>query len=114
MQIAQCNCLLTQRLETAHVDFYSNLFAAELIDLDCEEKLFSEFSKHFSDPDCVICEGVLSSAELMSSLKTLNTDKTMGADGFTAEFYVKFWNLLGPLLTAVIKNALPMVNYVKQ
>ena len=38
------------------------------------------------------------------SLKTLNTDKAPGPDGFTAEFYTKFWNLLGPLVTEVISK----------
>ena len=44
----------------------------------------------------------MSLVELTSSLKTLNTDKAPGPDGFTAEFYVKFWSWLGPLLTEVI------------
>lgn len=91
-------------LEAAHVDFYSKLFAAEAIDLPCQRTLFAALDKQLSDPDRVACEGILSQAELTASLKTLNTDKAPGPDGFTAEFYAKFWNLLGPLVTEVINT----------
>jgi len=91
-------------LEAAHMDFYSQLFAAEAIDLICQEKLFAELDKQLSDLDRIVCEGISSTAELTASLKTLNTDKVPGLDGFTVEFYAKFWNLLGPLVTEVIKK----------
>ena len=91
-----------EELERAHVDFYSKLFTDEPINPDCQKQLFDVLNTSLSDSDRVACEGTLSLAELTSSLKTLNTDKAPGPDGFTAEFYVKFWSLLGPLLTEVI------------
>lgn len=86
------------------MDFYSKPFAAEAIDPICQEKLFAELDKHLSEPDRDVCEGILSTAKLTVSLKTQNTDKAPGPDGFTAEFYAKFWNLLGPLVTEVINK----------
>lgn len=49
-----------------------------------------------------LCEGAVSLAELTAALKFMNSIKAPGSDGFTAEFYTKFWGLLGPLLLRVI------------
>ena len=92
-------------IEKAHVDFYSKLFSVEDIDTSCRERLLQEISTSLSDSDSALCEGLISIEELTASLKTQNSGKAPGPDGFTAEFYVKFWNLLGPLLLDVINQS---------
>lgn len=52
-----------------------------------------------------MCEGAVTLAELAASLKTMNTNKAPGSDGFSVEFYMKFWDLLGPLLLRVINQS---------
>ena len=92
-----------EELEQAHIDFYSDLFTAEPIDPECQAFLLSEVHNSLPDSERALCEGRgLSPAELTSSLKTPNAHKAPGPDGFIVEFYVKFWKLLGPLLSEVI------------
>ena len=94
-----------EEIENAHVDFYSKLFSAEPIDPECQNILLSSLNKCLSDSERASCEGSeISTVELTSSLKTMSTDKAPGPDGFTVEFYVKFWDLLGPQLSDVIKK----------
>ena len=92
-----------EELEQAHIDFYSDLFTAEPIDPECQAFLLSEVHNSLPDSEHALCEGPgLSPAELTSCLKTPNAHKAPGPDGFIVEFYVKFWKLLGPLLSEVI------------
>ena len=41
------------------------------------------------------CEGMLTIDECLAALKTFNKNKSPGTDGFTAEFYLGFWDGLG-------------------
>ena len=92
-------------IEQAHVDFYTKLFSVEDIDEDCHDLLLNEISVFLTDSDSALCEGPISLTELTTSLKSQNAGKAPGPDGFSSEFYVKFWNLLGPLLLEVINQS---------
>ena len=46
----------------------------------------------------------MSIAELTASVKSLNHNKPPGFDGLSVEFYLKFWDLLGPQLLDVINS----------
>ena len=91
-----------EEIESAHVSFYSNLFSPEPIDAESEQTLLNEISKFLSESDRNVCEGALTLAELTTSVKSLNNNKAPGPDGFTVEFYSKFWDLLGPHILDVI------------
>lgn len=54
-----------------------------------------------SDDDCKLCDDVTSLAELTEAVNSLSLGKSPSLDGFTVEFYRKFWHLLGPLLLRV-------------
>ena len=41
------------------------------------------------------CVGMLTLHECLAALKTFNENKSPGMDGFTAEFYLRFWDGLG-------------------
>ena len=89
-------------IEQAHVDFYTNLFSSESIDPHFKENILNEISNFLAEPDRESCEGILSLAELTASVKSLNHNKAPGLDGLSVEFYLKFWDLLGPQLLDVI------------
>ena len=95
--------LFTRRvIENAHVDFYTDLFLAEAIDPECKDTLLDGIHRSLSEADCAVCERAVSLEELTASLKTINSNKAPGSDGFSVEFYTKFWDLLGPLLLMVV------------
>ena len=85
-------------IEQAHVQFYCNLFSPEPLDPACKQELLSVFSRSLSDVDRDFCEADFSLAELAESLNGLSLGKAPGPDGFSVEFYSKFWRLLRPLL----------------
>ena len=86
----------------AHEDFYANLFSRDEIDLSVQQELFTNLSLRLSDEDRDKCEGLLTLSELTVALGNMSKNKAPGPDGFSVEFYSKFWNLLGPILLEVI------------
>lgn len=93
-----------EEIEEAHCQFYSALFTAEPVDPDCSAHLLSGVRASLSQPDRDSCEGIISLAELTESLRSLNLGKAPGPDGLTVEFFLKFWDLLGPQLCSVINQ----------
>ena len=89
-------------IERAHLDFYAKLFSPE--PLLMKENILNEIPNSLSEPDRESCEGLLSLAELTASIKSLNYNKAPGLDGLSVEFYLKFWDLLGPQLLDVINS----------
>ena len=87
------------------MDFYSKLLSAEEIDGSCRDRLLQEISAFLPDTERVLCEGAITLAELTASLKTQNRNKAPGPDGFSPEFYTKFWGQLGPSLLEVINHS---------
>ena len=85
-------------LEKAHVDFYRALFAPGEIDASCQAHLFSQVHAKLTSDESFSCEGPVSLEELTAAVKSLPLNKSPGPDGFTPEFYLKFWSLLAPLL----------------
>ena len=41
------------------------------------------------------CEGLLTAEECREALSGMDTGKSPGIDGLTAEFYLAFWAILG-------------------
>lgn len=52
-----------------------------------------------------LCDGPLSSVEVLTALNGMSRNKTPGSDGLPAEFYIKFWHVLGSDLTEVFNKA---------
>ena len=51
------------------------------------------------------CEGLLSATECLESLKTMESGKSPGTDGFPAEFYKVFWDDLSTFLLAALNSS---------
>ena len=58
-----------------------------LFDNDSIVRLDAEQQQH--------CEGMLTIDQCLAALKTFDKNKSPGTDGFTAEFYLRFWDGLG-------------------
>jgi len=103
-----------QESECDHVSFYTNLFTDEAIDPQCKEQCLENFSSSLLDIDRHLCEEQNSLTDLTNSVKSLNVRKSPGSDGFSVEFFVHFWNLLGPLLLHVAQASFADENSVNQ
>ena len=85
-------------LDQVHVEFYTQLFSEEPVDMTCQQHLFFQWNTKLTPAESSSCDGPISLKELAESVKSLSLNKSHGTDGFTLEFYLKFWHLLGPLL----------------
>lgn len=93
-------------VERAHVQFYTKLFSEEPIDPVCKQQCFDHFSKTLPDFEQNFCDEQISLAELTNSVKSLNLNKSPGPDGLTAEFFIHFWDLLGPIFLKIVETCL--------
>ena len=85
-------------IEQAHFDFYSNLYKNNSVDLEIQQSLLVNLEKHLTLDQKKLCDEPLLRDELSNALFTLAKNKTPGSDGLPKEFYVKFWDLLAPIL----------------
>ena len=90
----------------AHEKFYKDLFASSDIDPAIQQSLLSRVTLRLSDSDRDLCEGDLTLAKATDSLKKASHNKTPGPDGLTVEFYVAFWDRIGPILVPVFNACL--------
>ena len=88
-------------------NFYQNLYQSEYAG---SHELFADFVRSvqlpkLSDDDKENLEGELTIAECRLILKTFNFGKSPGEDGFTVEFYMKFFELLASDLVESLNTA---------
>ena len=91
-----------EEIEKAHVDFYSCLFSEEPVDVALQDDLLSSLPCQLSSDQASSCEGQMTLDEMTFALKKMNSNKAPGPDGLSVEFYVKFWDWLGPYLCRVL------------
>ena len=91
-----------EEIEKAHVDFYSCLFSEEPVDVALQDDLLSSLQCQLSSDQASSCEGQMTLDEMTFALKEMNSNKASGPDGLSVEFYVKFWDRLGPYLCRVL------------
>ena len=89
-------------------DFYSSLFSAGNIDSDVQADLLSNVSSFLSADQASLCEGYLTVSEVDAALVGVTGGKSPGSDGLLMEFYVAFWDTLGPDLAQVLNASLDL------
>ena len=62
-------------------------------------------TQRLSTSEAVSCEGELSEQECHAALHGMSRGKTPGSDDFPMEFFVSFWDLLGPDLVRILNLA---------
>ena len=63
---------------------------------------FSQLQRKLSDEERQLCEGELTLAECKVALDGMASGKSPGLDGLPAEFYQRFWPVLGPDMVEVL------------
>ena len=84
--------------------FYLSLFSAEPVDVSVQASLLDNLSSSLSSAQSALCEGSLTVEECFSALTGMAKRKAPGLDGLPAEFYLKFWDILGRDLVAVLNS----------
>ena len=83
--------------------FYSNLYTSKKPSLDAIDAYLQSIPPNdhvrLSDSDMQHCEGHVRLDECTYSLKQMKGNRSPGIDGLSVEFYTKFWDMLGPMLT---------------
>ena len=87
-------------------DHYSKIFSAEGVN---EEKMLRFLNSNdipkLSAVEKQICEGLIENSECKFALSMMNKNKAPGITGFTAEFFLHFWNDIGDIITTYINDA---------
>lgn len=77
--------------------FFSQLYKEKEVVLDPDYLALLDLPQ-ISDKDNFMLDAPIQLEEIHIAVKQLKLAKCPGPDGFTAEFYVKFWNALGKAL----------------
>ena len=79
----------------AWVSFYLTLFSAISLDAGHQDFFLSFIRQRLSPAERDLSEGALTLAECKAALDSMPHGKTPGLDGLPAEFYQRFWPLMG-------------------
>jgi len=88
------------------VSFYSTLFTACDTVHSVQNSLLDELSSSLSSAQVTYCEGHILVSEAFAALSGMAKSKSPGSDGFPAEFYLAFWDVLGSDLVEVLHASL--------
>lgn len=72
---------------------------------ECTKKLLSALDRRLSADEAGELEDPLTEAELLRAARHCPRGSVPGSDGIPYEFYLRFWDLLGPVLEAVAQAA---------
>lgn len=82
--------------------FYLDLFTVGETNTNIAACLLDKLDSFLSPDQSALCDGPLSSAEVLIARNGMSKNKTPGSDGLPAEFYIKFWHIIGSDLTKVL------------
>ena len=76
-------------------EYYKTLYSERPVNLNELDLFNMETIPKLSALDQYVCEGLITVAEAYEILNSFDRNKTPGNDGLPAEFYLKFWDILG-------------------
>ena len=89
-------------ISKAWMQFYVHLFSSQTLDQVEQDFFLSSLSQQLSPEQLLLCEGPLTLGECKRALDAMASGKSPGIDGFPAEFYKRFWAILGEDLVEVM------------
>ena len=86
-------------------NFYQNIYASK-VNTSLENNKFFQCDSisTLSDEEKLSCEGELTQLECFEVLSSMSKNKTPGNDGLSSEWYLTFWNIIGPVLVKVLNT----------
>ena len=86
----------------AWVSFYVALFTAQSLDSGQQDFFLNQLTQLLTPAERRLCEGELTLTECKAAVNGMAKGKTPGLDGLPAEFYQRFWPVLGEDLVDVL------------
>ena len=83
-------------------NFCQDLFSEEEVDLEAQNWLLDQLRMSLYEQEQASCEGLLTVEECREVLNGMDTRKSPGTDGLTAELYLAFWAVLRNDLVEVL------------
>ena len=87
-------------------DHFQCLFKEREIDVEQGNVFLEHLSRRLPEDIREVMEAQISLEEVESALRRMGKGKVPGMDGLLAEFYLKFWGILGPVVLEVLKAIL--------
>ena len=69
-----------------------------------QKRLQKNLNKLLTNDQKQMCDAPISLNELSKAVKQLKKNKSPGEDGITAEFYLKFWDMISKEFIQVVKE----------
>ena len=95
----------TEGISNVYREFYLDLFTEEPVEAASQPPFLDSLSRVLDEDSRVDLDSPLELPELDAALCSMANGKTPGGDGLPKEFYVKFWDLVGPDLLGVFRCA---------
>ena len=73
-------------LETILADLYTALYSKDNVDLQFQQRLINDLDRFLSSFERDACERPLSTSELLTAARGLQTGKSPGSDGLRSNF----------------------------
>ena len=94
----------SQEIREEATQYFSLFFSRQAgIDNDCQEWLLEHVNRFMNEEAISIMEGEVTENEIIRVLKAFSAAKSPGPDGWPAEFFTHFFELLGKELTQIIE-----------
>ena len=94
----------TEHIITVWHNFYLDLFSTISLDENEQSLFLDSLERTLTKDQSIICDGPITIEECYSSLKSMATGKSSGIDGFSTEFFLCFWDILGEDLVNVFNS----------
>jgi len=100
--------IVSDKVEMVNVttDYYSASFTEKEIDVGGGEVFLKLLTRRVPAAIAQAMEDPLTLEELEGALRRMNRRKVPGIDGLPAELYLKFWDMLGPVVLEVLSAIL--------
>lgn len=91
----------SREIQAVWRDFYFNLLSSQPLIAADQLPFLESLERTLTSRESALCEGALTLDECTAALSGMSLGKTPGVDGLPAEFFHKFWAVLGPDLVEV-------------
>ena len=91
---------------------FTRIYFLRKVDLEAQDWLLDQFSMSLDEQEQASCEGFLTVEEYREALNGMDTGKSPGIDGLTAEFYIAIWAVIASDLVKFSTTVFSIVSFL--